>query len=80
MSVTLFKYMGQVLTAVDNDFPEVVGNLWKAQKIWACMAKILEQEGASPRVSGIFQGGGTGGPPIRVGDVGDDPLHGQVLW
>ena len=27
---------------------------------------------------GVFQGGGAGGRPIRVGDVGTDPPHGQV--
>ena len=25
----------------------------------------------------VFQGGGAGGTPIRVGDVGDDTPHGQ---
>ena len=40
------------------------------------MARILVQEGAIPWVSGIFQGGSTGGSIIRVVDVGSETLHG----
>ena len=32
VTVTLFKYLGQVLTAADDDWPFLVGNLRKAQK------------------------------------------------
>ena len=39
--VNSFKYFGQVLTERDNDWPEVVGNLKKARKIWAQMKRIL---------------------------------------
>ena len=28
-------------------------------------------------IGDIFQGGGTGGTPIRLRDVGDEPLHVQ---
>ena len=52
--VTLFKYLGRVLTAVDDNWPAVVGNLQKAQMSWAWMTRILEREGASPRVLGMF--------------------------
>ena len=41
------------------------------------MARILGREGASLRVSGMFQGGGAGGNPIRVGGVVYGPPHGQ---
>ena len=41
------------------------------------MARMLGREDASPRVLGIFQGGGAGGPHFRFRDVGDDPLHGK---
>ena len=34
-NVTYFKYLGWVLTAVDEDWTSVVGKLWKARKIWA---------------------------------------------
>ena len=54
VTVTSFKYLGWVLTAADDNWPEVVENLCKARKIWARLARILGWEGASPRVSGIF--------------------------
>ena len=50
----LFKYLGRVLTPGDDDWPEVVGNLKKAQKRWARLTSILGREGPKPRVSGIF--------------------------
>ena len=53
-TVTSFKYLRQVLTAADDDWPEVVGNPGKAWKIWSRLARILGQEGTSPRVSGMF--------------------------
>ena len=33
-SVTEFKYMGRILTAIDDDCPAVVGNLGKARRSW----------------------------------------------
>ena len=36
------------------DWMVVVGNLIKARKSWARLTRILGQEGANPRVSGIF--------------------------
>ena len=38
----------------DDNWPSVVGDLRKAQKIWSRLARILVQEGAGPRVSGMF--------------------------
>ena len=63
--------------AADDDWPEVVGNLRKARKSWAQLIRILVREGAKPRVSGIFQGGGTGSADFRIRDVGFDPPHGM---
>ena len=75
-TVTSLKYLGQALTAAYDDWPEVVGNLRKIWKSWAHLARLLGQEGAKPRVSGIFfQGGGTGGATIWVRDVGSYLLH-----
>ena len=53
-TVTLFKYLGQVLTKGDDDWTEVVGNLKKEQKNWEQLSRIQGQEGANPRVSGMF--------------------------
>ena len=54
-SVTLFKYMGQVLMAGEENWPDVAVNLRKAGKIWMRMTRILGREGADPRIlGGVF--------------------------
>ena len=53
-TVKYFKYLGQVLTAADNNWPVVVENLWNKRIIWAWLARIMGREGTSPRVSGMF--------------------------
>ena len=50
--VNSFKYLRQVLTAADDYWP--VGKFWKERKSWARLARILEREGASSKVSGMF--------------------------
>ena len=40
-----FRYLVQTLTAVGDDFPEVVINLWKFWKVWDRMLPILGREG-----------------------------------
>ena len=52
--VNSFKYLGWVLTEVEYDWREVVGNLDMARKSWACLTSILGRDGANPRVSGMF--------------------------
>ena len=42
------------MAASDEDCPAVVGNLYKARKIWACLLRIMGREGGNPRVSGMF--------------------------
>ena len=42
------------MTAGDDDWPAVAGNLVKARKIWGRLARILSWEGAEKRVSGTF--------------------------
>ena len=49
--VTELKYLGRILMASYDDLPAVVGNL---RKSWAWLSRILEREGANPRVSGMF--------------------------
>ena len=53
-NVTTFRYLGRVLTAVDDDWLAVVGNLGKARKSWRRLSQILSREGADPKVSGHF--------------------------
>ena len=52
--VLTFRYMGRVLTAGDDDWIVVVGNLGKARKSWGQLSRILSREGAHPKVSGNF--------------------------
>ena len=53
-TVTAFKYLGRVMTAGDDDWPSVAGNLQKERKSWGWMSRILSWEGAYPKVSGHF--------------------------
>ena len=53
-SVTEFKYLGRILTATDNDWPAVVGNLGKARRSWECLSRVLGREGTDPKVSRAF--------------------------
>ena len=50
--VPSFKYLGRILTAGDDDFPAVAGNLGKARKSWGRLQRILIRDGADKRVSG----------------------------
>ena len=42
------------MTAADDDWPEMIGNLWKAQKSWAWLTRVLGSDGSSSRVSRMF--------------------------
>ena len=49
-----FRYLGWVLTVVDDDWLEVVGNIRKSRKSWGRLLRILSREGADPEGSGHF--------------------------
>ena len=53
-NVTTFRYLGRVLTAGDDDWLAVAGNLQKEQKSWGRLYQILIREGSDPKVSGKF--------------------------
>ena len=50
--VTSFKYLGGVLSNEDNDWPEVVRNLWRAWQKWERLTRVLSRGGADARTSG----------------------------
>ena len=52
--VTSFKYLGRVISATDDDWPEVMKKLARAKTVWIRMLRILIREGATPWVSGLF--------------------------
>ena len=53
-TVPSFKYLERILTAGDDDWPEVTGKLEKARKSWGRLHRILSREGAVKRGSGNF--------------------------
>ena len=53
-AVDSFKDLGRVMTAGDDDWPAVAGNLKKARRIWGRLSRILTREGATARISGMF--------------------------
>ena len=40
-AVSEFRYLGRLLTATDDDWPEVAGNIQKARVIWGRLARVL---------------------------------------
>ena len=53
-TLTAFRYLGQVLTAGDDDWLAVVGNLGKARNSWRRLSRILSREGADPKLLGHY--------------------------
>ena len=53
-NVPAFNYLGRVMTAGDDEWPAVAGNLLNVRKIWGRLSRILCQEGADARVLGNF--------------------------
>ena len=74
-NVMAFKYLDGILTATDSDWPIVVANLRKARKKWARVSRILRREGVNARMSGKFQDGRPGSPPLRLRDVGGNSSY-----
>ena len=42
-TVYRFKYLGRILTEVDDDWPAVAGNLAKARKSWGRLQGVLSR-------------------------------------
>ena len=53
-AVSEFRYLGRLLTATDDDWPAVAGNIRKARASWGRLAQVLGREGADPKVSRSF--------------------------
>ena len=52
--VISFKYLGRVILAADDDWPEVVNKLARERKVWSRMSRILSREGVAMRVPSFF--------------------------
>ena len=53
-AVSEFRYLRRLLTATDDDWPVVSGNIRKARVSWGRLARVLGREGADPKVSRSF--------------------------
>ena len=53
-NLTTFKYIEHVMTVGDDDWHEVVDNLWKVRKSCGMLSRILRREGADLKVLGNF--------------------------
>ena len=53
-TVTEFRYLGRLLTAMDDDWPAVEGNIKKARRSWGRLDQVLGREGVDPKVSQTF--------------------------
>ena len=53
-AVTEFRYLWRVLTASDDDWLTVAGNIQKARVSWGRLARVLGREGAEPKGSQSF--------------------------
>ena len=53
-NMTAFRYIGQVMTSGDYDWPAVVGNLQRVRNSWGRLSQILSREGVDTKVLGHF--------------------------
>ena len=52
--VEVVKYLGRLLTFVDDDTQAVRGDLTKAGRVWARISRVLRAENAPDPVCGIY--------------------------
>ena len=52
--VTSLCYLGHTLMTTDDDWPEIVGKLYKARRTWARPSRVLRSQVADARIPGSF--------------------------
>ena len=52
--VKVFKYLGRMVSSVDNNVPAMRHNLKRARKVWARFSRMLAQEAVPAPVAGMF--------------------------
>ena len=78
-AVSEFRYLWRLLTATDDDWSTVAGNIWKAQVSWGRLARVLGREGGGPKIGTEFlYCRDTEGPSLRGGNVGPDEEDGVI--
>ena len=53
-AVSEFRYLGRILTATDDYWPAVAGNIRNVRVIWGRLARVPGREEADPKVSRSF--------------------------
>ena len=48
------SYLGRILQRSDDNWPEVLRNIWKERQVWGHLGKLLRQEGVDLFVSEKF--------------------------
>ena len=54
IAVFSFKYLGRVMPASDENWKVVISNIWKEQRKWAQLLRVLGWEGKDTPTSGNF--------------------------
>ena len=52
--LSLFQYLGRIVTEIDDDWPDVRSNTWKARRSWHCLDWILGREVVDTQTPGNF--------------------------
>ena len=79
-NVTVFKYLGQVMTEGDYEWPKVVGCLQSSRNSLGRLLRILSREGSDLKVTGNFKGDDAGVVVVWGIDVGTKPQDGAGPW
>ena len=69
-NVPSFKYIGRILSALDDDWPVVIHNIRKSRKKWSRLLRVMGRDGVDVRPSGLFY--------IEV--VQAVPMYGSETW
>ena len=68
--VSSFKYLGTLLAATYDDWPDDISNLRKSRTRWSHLARILGHEGADTRTKRALRCRCPSHYTVRVGDIG----------
>ena len=52
--VDSFKYFGMFLHQLDEDWPEVFQNIWRARQVWGWLGNLMRRNGVDPPITAKF--------------------------
>jgi hypothetical protein len=53
-TLTSFRYLGHIITSMDDDWEAARLNLFNARNQWMTISRVLTRSSASPRISALF--------------------------